>query len=322
MTVEEAALEEQPTRVPGPGRHLREAREGRKLAVADVAKQLNLSEAVVESLEDDDIAALPSLAFARGYLRSYAKLLELSEERLIEAFNRITGEDPQPSTIKPSSSIRRLRPRRKSRVLPTLLVLLVLAGAAGGLAWWFLGHGHGAGANGVAPVASLPRIPAQATPPPAPAPAPAAAPAAATPPAEASVPEPAPPAEPQAPTAPASAAPTTSGGDETSASAAPRSSFGISSEPAPADVQSVLKLSFKEDCWIEVYDGSGKRRAYGLAKAGSTRSIDGPAPFRVFLGRAKAATVTIDGKPFDFTPYVDRDMVRFQVGPNAVNPGH
>ncbi len=52
----------------------------------DVSDQINLSVAVINSLEVGDYESLPPPTFIKGYIRSYAKLLELDPEPLVQAY--------------------------------------------------------------------------------------------------------------------------------------------------------------------------------------------------------------------------------------------
>ena len=70
----------------GPGATLRAAREGLDVGVREIADALNLPIHVVECLEANDYEGLPPTVFTRGYLRSYARLLELSPEELIDLY--------------------------------------------------------------------------------------------------------------------------------------------------------------------------------------------------------------------------------------------
>ena len=63
----------------GYGRRLKTAREALKLSQKDAAVRLHLSPQVLASLEDEDFTSAPPVTFLRGYLRSYARLLNFSE---------------------------------------------------------------------------------------------------------------------------------------------------------------------------------------------------------------------------------------------------
>ena len=67
----------------GIGKIMREAREQMGLSVNDVANRIKFAPRQIESLEADDYVRLPEAAFVRGFVRSYARLLELDPARLI-----------------------------------------------------------------------------------------------------------------------------------------------------------------------------------------------------------------------------------------------
>jgi cytoskeleton protein RodZ len=79
-----------------PGIRLKRAREMAKLSIQVVARQLYLSENVITALEKDQYEKLPGLTFAKGYLRAYAKLLNISPDDVIQAFHEL-GLSEEPS---------------------------------------------------------------------------------------------------------------------------------------------------------------------------------------------------------------------------------
>ncbi len=67
----------------GPGARLATARETLGMSLGDVARQLKLAVKQIEALERDDYDAFPSPVFVRGFLRNYARLLQLDLEHQI-----------------------------------------------------------------------------------------------------------------------------------------------------------------------------------------------------------------------------------------------
>lgn len=67
------------------GDQLRVAREAMGLAQADVAARLKMPLRVVRSLEEEDWSRLGAPVFVRGQLRSYARLLGIDAEPVVEA---------------------------------------------------------------------------------------------------------------------------------------------------------------------------------------------------------------------------------------------
>src|SRR5471030_32627 len=68
------------------GPRLRYAREGLRLTVTDIARQLRLTTERIESLESDNYENMPGTTFIKGYLRAYARLLNLPADEIIADF--------------------------------------------------------------------------------------------------------------------------------------------------------------------------------------------------------------------------------------------
>jgi cytoskeleton protein RodZ len=67
--------------------------------------------------------------------------------------------------------------------------------------------------------------------------------------------------------------------------------------PAPPGSPGALALAFDADCWVEVYDADGQRVFYDLGHAGQTRTVPGPAPWRVVVGDVDAVRLSVAGRP-------------------------
>lgn len=69
------------------GRALAAAREARGLTRSDVAAHLRLQLRQVKAIEEEDLAALPEGPFVRGFVRNYARLVDLPAEPLLSLLN-------------------------------------------------------------------------------------------------------------------------------------------------------------------------------------------------------------------------------------------
>lgn len=76
------------------GSMLREAREAAKLSIEEVASELHLVSDVVLALESGDRSKLPSRVFTLGYLKNYAKLVNIPYEQVKTAFDDFTDDQP------------------------------------------------------------------------------------------------------------------------------------------------------------------------------------------------------------------------------------
>lgn len=117
-----------------PGRMLRRAREAKNLTVAAIATQMNLDLRTIEALERDDLANLPAPIFVRGYLRGYARLVDLREAEVLDAYQAQAPREPEPRAVGMSSAP--LRPAFRAPLFPwrgLLLTVMALGTAAVGL---------------------------------------------------------------------------------------------------------------------------------------------------------------------------------------------
>lgn len=95
-----AASDADPPR--GPGQRLRQARLRRGMELRQVARELRLTVERVQAIEEDDYAALPDPVFVVGYLKNYARLMELNPEALVAAYR--SYQDRSPVAPKPRST--------------------------------------------------------------------------------------------------------------------------------------------------------------------------------------------------------------------------
>lgn len=142
------------------GARLRNAREAKGLTEQQVAERLCFTPQRVRDLEQCDFTAISARAYARGYIQSYAKLLQIDPQEIISVFDSI--EFPA-STAKRSVQlvIRRENNGPSAQIkwfgVGIGLVLLALVGF-----WWHSARDH-ANVDSVAPALSA-EIPLQKVP--------------------------------------------------------------------------------------------------------------------------------------------------------------
>lgn len=76
-----------------PGAQLALIRETRGYTQDYVAGQLHLRVSLIAMLEADRYEKLPQSVFVKGYIRAYAKLLQVAPEPFIVSFNALQGEE-------------------------------------------------------------------------------------------------------------------------------------------------------------------------------------------------------------------------------------
>ncbi len=119
----------------GPGERLKKCRESMKLTRVDIATRLNLRINIIEALEKDDYKYIPKSVFARGYLRSYAKLLNLPPNEIVDSFNLLEWpENPIEFPRAPLRTGQKKAAKKEYSAAPWIaLVALILIFAVAGL---------------------------------------------------------------------------------------------------------------------------------------------------------------------------------------------
>lgn len=267
----------------GPGKALAQARTDLGLSREDVARQLHLKTSLVVSLENDNYESLPGMTYVRGYLRSYAQLLGLAAEPILDAHSRLIGGPQRP--ILPSLSP---PPQATSGHRHIKLISYFVASVVVGLAMlWWQGTSHlsapeltrlGKNTESLINEPIGPPDSAQILPP----------------------------------------APLTSADHAYmhTPTPLPESAVAPPPSPAPATMPSRAQLSLyvEQESWVEVRDGQQNRLVYESLPPGRTMMLEGMVPLYVFLGNANGVRVEFDGKPFDLTPHKRGQVARFALG--------
>ncbi|WP_462322143.1 RodZ domain-containing protein [Halochromatium sp.] len=134
-----------------PGQQLRRAREARGLDISQLATSLRIAPQVVEALEQDDYARLPSAVFVSGYIRSYARLVGLDPEPLNQRFRRRHPDAEPPPRHVARTEAADSDHEAGGLAVYLIAVLVVLALVAGGYGWWVSRPGQSAAEQAGAP---------------------------------------------------------------------------------------------------------------------------------------------------------------------------
>jgi transcriptional regulator with XRE-family HTH domain len=114
----------------GIGETLRRAREARRLSLTDAERLTKIRAAYLAALEEERFSALPPRPFAKGFLRTYARLLGLEVEALAAAFDA-RGPLPTDARLRDAVEIPlepAAPPSPLRRLFSYALWILVLAG--------------------------------------------------------------------------------------------------------------------------------------------------------------------------------------------------
>jgi transcriptional regulator with XRE-family HTH domain len=83
------------------GHILREAREARGYTLAQAQAKTRINLKFLEALENGEYAVLPTIVHARGYLRNYARFLNLDPQPLLERFETVKSRQPGAAVSRP-----------------------------------------------------------------------------------------------------------------------------------------------------------------------------------------------------------------------------
>lgn len=118
-----------------PGALLARHREQLGIALNDAARALNLRPAVVEGLERDDYSEIPVVTYRRGYLRAYARYLDIDERLILDAYRARFGEADVERKVTPVAVTK--PPSRLGAWLFKLVTLLIIVALiAVTVMWW------------------------------------------------------------------------------------------------------------------------------------------------------------------------------------------
>jgi cytoskeleton protein RodZ len=254
------------------GRALRVAREARGLTTLEVAQQIKFAPRQIEALEAEHYAQLPELAFVRGFVRSYARLLQMDAQPLLAALPRAVVATPEdaPKIEAPLLNAQMVRRQLNLRwLLAALLVALILAAFSvwqGRVAETVplptdsgLRVSEPVMLNVATEAVSAPVV-AQAV----------------------NVPAVAPITPLQAPL----------------------------NAPVQAASSLPLRLVFDEESWAEVKDATGNVLLEQRNARGSEKNLTGAAPYFLVIGHAKGVRVFLRDQPVDLAPHTIVDVAR------------
>lgn len=289
----------------GPGTQLAQARVDLHLAQEDVAAKLHLSTRLIQALEQDDYGDLPGATYVRGYLKSYALLLGLSPDPILEAHARLTATPAIPDfrTIAPQKEI---TSRHHQVRFVTYLMSIIVIGLA--IAWW-----QGRDVRPPNPLLvtrdSEPAVTDQNAVPEAGTTSDPGRPTAATP----SVPDVSGLAE-IGKTPPVQAAPSVPAAASTAANVPPPVAAIPAPVPLPAGPRIKLVLHADQDSWADIRDARQTKLLYSTILAGHSVTLEGIAPLSIFLGNAAGVRLDYNGRDVDIARHQRGMIARFTLG--------
>ena len=262
------------------GEQLEQQRIKRKLSLAEVAQAIGLNEKLLREIETEQADHI-ALVYKKGYIKTYARYLQIPENKIQELISSVDNEDPAVRNIfaeppKRNSMDKWLR--ATSYVLASLLI--------GTLAWQFTHEAvrlsqNGSGLNNGSESQSGSESTKQS--------------------------------RIQEPTGPVNASIAPLGAlhdNETGGLDTAEQAWAAVSRPVLPAGESRLQISVSADSWIEIADANGQELEMDLLRGGSDKAYHGKPPFRILFGRASAVRLSMDGEPVDLTPHTQDDVAQ------------
>ena len=275
-----------------PGQLLREAREELGLTLEDVSSRLRLRVEVLQQIEADQFDMGKLATFTRGYYRSYAKVVNVPEVKVLNALDQL-GKTLIEEHDMQSFSRKTKREKHDNRIMKLTWVIFALILSMSVL-WWWQEQAQLESANDavlISDVAKAESIDSSED--------------------NATIKE----QEPTLTEAEMLEGDTNVSELETNPVDLEKQ---IEEEPkavTPVEVKAEkvvetkvvisedVMMTFNSDCWLQVQDASNNRLYSGVKKANQTLKLTGKAPYKLIIGAPSAVTLTYKGKPVDLSAY-------------------
>ncbi len=291
---------------------LREARTKAGFSQREVADRLRLKLTVIESIDKNDFEFDHVATFTRGYLRSYAKLVAVDENKVLKALDG--ADDVQHKEHAMQSFSRKTKRERHDRRIMKLTwgIFIVIIGISS--VWWYqnqqdtitevseqdseqplqVNESSSKNANVSAEFETIDEPVSERT--------------------DSSLmmaEQPEVDSTPLPEQVDSDNALTVVNGMIVEAADSDISADEV--EPSLAAViqpDTTLVLSFSSDCWIQVTDASGKTLATGVKKPNTTLTLSGETPYKVILGAPEGVSITFASESVDLSGYTSGKVAR------------
>ncbi len=105
------------------GESLRKERELRGITLEEISAQSKVHIRFLEAIEQDDFSELPAKAFTKGFLRSYARMIDVDEELVLSNFEYIQHAS---QTRRENQTREKIRSRTSGRFVLKMLFTVIL----------------------------------------------------------------------------------------------------------------------------------------------------------------------------------------------------
>lgn len=298
--------------VVGPGLMLSEARKKLSLSTEEVSQRLNFRRNLVEEIEQDTFSLSLPATYNRGYLRSYAKLVAVDVDEVLSAYDMLGVAEKQRNEMQSFSNLTVKQVEHSRLMWFSYLIAALLVGLM--VLWWLQDTKLAADLfenqqpeqqasseasnistlnvdNKTVEVTYLPNKPTPV--------------------------EPTDVIESVISVQKALDAEVTEQGVEAVAEKPEVSITEPTLDQAPQVIVepvpeiSTVVFTFSGDCWVNIYDATGERVAWGVKKSGYVMTVSGKAPLKVTVGKPELTLITFNGKKVDLSSFNVGNIAKF-----------
>lgn len=307
---------------PNLGYILVKGREAANISIASLASQLNLDESQLIDLENNQYENLGPEIFVKGYIKSYCKLLDLDENDVMQSYQSSTHNSKEKEMQ--SFSNRFEKETHDSRLMIVSYIVLSIVLGSSGILWWQnqnskdeavinspevdmnLNTQEVTDAASVTIEPKLTSIVEQSN-------------VIATKEEITEVKEHNPVMDFKIAkvSTPATDSISEEKKDESISEIAPETA--ITTEQAKQEevknelIVSKIIMRFSGDSWVEIFDATSERVAFGVKKSGYVMTVNGVAPFSVVLGKHQLVEIELDGETVDTSSFPTNRLAKFQL---------
>jgi len=301
--------------VMGPGQILSDARKKAGLTQLDVAEKLNFRLTLVNEIENEVFDSNLPETFNRGYLRNYAKLVNVSQEDVMASYEQLNVAKTQASELQSFSKGTEKLAESNRIMWVSYFILTVLIGSS--IVWWMQNNTiQDQTLNDAAQITSSivdnkqnhqPDILVSNT--------------------ESTVStldaeNPDTKIDTEQPLAASAELDQESDGTDTQIPEVIETQLNETSvtEPkntaqtqvnTPEEILTNVTFTFSGDCWVNISDATGERIAWGVKKLGYIMKISGQAPFNVTLGKPELVTIKFADENIDMSQFNAGNIAKF-----------
>ncbi|WP_333918875.1 cytoskeleton protein RodZ [Vibrio crassostreae] len=291
------------------GTLLKNKREALGLTQKQISDRLKLRVTLIQQIEENQFESDQVATFMRGYIRSYAKYVNLDEKVVLSALHHAGDAQHQEQEMLSFSRKTKTEKHNSRIMILTWSIFAVIAGISS--LWWWQNQQQDTLSQSLANTASSEELAVE----------------------ESLAPEftSLEVIEAEQNEAGAAVAESTDDlvaisdtedtsdavilADETAAQQATETepatkAEAVEASATPEVVANELVMQFSADCWIQVKDATGKTLSTGIKKAGQSLNLSGTAPYKVILGAPEGVSMTFASEPVDLSGYTSGKVAR------------